>query len=111
MSVSTALAEVLRGGRAEFNRRYAEAQHRYPGLDAQAFNDYLSGPVDQLVTQVARSDAAAVAALVEAAYDIGLTLHAQRWIGPGARTKAGPTARTTWRNGAAISPRCPPTRW
>lgn len=86
MSVSTALAEVLRGGRAEFNRRYAEAQHRYPGLDAQAFSDYLGGPVDQIATRVARRDASAVAAVVEAAYDIGLTLHAQRWIGPGART-------------------------
>ncbi|MFO1493815.1 MAG: hypothetical protein U1F26_04050 [Lysobacterales bacterium] len=86
MSVSAPLAEVLRGGRVEFNRRYAEAQHRYPALDAQAFGDYLSGPVDQIATAIARSDSSAVAAVVDAAFELGLSLHAQRWIGPGART-------------------------
>lgn len=86
MRVSAPLAEVLRGGRAEFNRRYAEAQHRYPALDAQAFSDYLVGPVDQIASAVARSDGAAVAAVVDAAFELGLSLHAQRWIGPGART-------------------------
>lgn len=86
MSVSTALAEVLRGGRSEFNRRYAEAQHRYPALDAQAFGEYLAGPVDQIAAAVARSDSSAVAAVVDAAFELGLSLHAQRWIGPGART-------------------------
>lgn len=85
MSLMPPLAEALRGGRAEFNRRFAEAQHRYPGLDAQAFTALLAGPVDRMIARVAGVDPGAVAATVDSVYDIGISLLAQRWIGPNGR--------------------------
>jgi hypothetical protein len=85
MPLTPAFADVLRGGRAEFNRRFAIAQQRYPGVDAAAFGGFVSGPLDTIVGKVARVDSAAVPALVDTLYDLGLTLLGQRWIGPGAR--------------------------
>jgi hypothetical protein len=85
MLLTPAFAEVLRGGRAEFNRRFAIAQQRYPGVDAAAFGELLGGPIDAIVCKVARIDSAAAPALVNTLYDLTLTLLGQRWIGPGAR--------------------------
>ena len=88
MSVSPALAEVLRGGRSEFNRRFELAQARYPGIEPAAFSEILSGPVDRIVGKVARVDGAAVPALVDTLFELSLMLLGQRWIGPGARAPA-----------------------
>ncbi len=88
MSMTPALADVLRDGRAEFNRRFAGAQQRYPGIDAAAFGELLGGPVDAIVGKVARVDNAAVPLLVDMLYDLVLSLLGQRWIGPGARAPA-----------------------
>ncbi len=88
MSVSPAFAEVLRGGRIEFNRRHAQARHRYPGIDDAGFLELLAGPIDAIVSAVATRDAAAVPKLVDAIYDLALALVGQRWIGPGGRAPA-----------------------
>jgi hypothetical protein len=88
MPLTPALAEVLRGGRAEFNRRFGVAQQRYPGVDAAAFSEFLSGPLDAIVGKVAGVDGASVPALVDVLYELGLALLGQRWIGPGARAPA-----------------------
>ncbi len=85
MTLCPSLADVLRGGRSEFNRRFALAQQRYPGLDAAAFSALLAGPVSAIVERVVRIDAGAAAALVDALYDTSLALLGQRWIGPGGR--------------------------
>ena len=85
MSVSPAFAEVLRAGRAEFNRRHAQARHRYPGMDDEAFLALLGGPIDALVAQVAAVSAQAVPRVVDSIFDITLGLVGQRWLGPGGR--------------------------
>jgi len=88
MTISPAFADVLRGGRVEFNRRHAQARHRYPGMDGAAFLDLLAGPVDAIVAAVAETDRAAVPSVVDVLYDLSLSLFGQRWIGPGGRAPA-----------------------
>lgn len=88
MSISPALAEVLRGGRDEFNRRYALATQRWPGIEPAAFSELLAGPVDALVAAVAKVAPSAATAATDALYDIALSLLGQRWIGPGGRASA-----------------------
>jgi hypothetical protein len=88
MPLTPAFAEVLRGGRAEFNRRFAVGQQRHAGIDPAAFGELLGGPIDAIIGKVARVDSAAVPLLVDTLYDLTLTLLGQRWIGPGARAPA-----------------------
>jgi hypothetical protein len=88
MPLTPALTNVLRGGRAEFNRRFALAQQRYPGLDAAAFSALLAGPINTIVERVGRVDSGAIPALVDTLYDTSLALLGQRWIGPGGRASA-----------------------
>lgn len=88
MAVGSALGEVLRGGRAEFNRRFVLAQQRWPGLDPAAFSELLAGPVDQICAAVAKAQPSALPATVDALYDATLSLLGQRWIGPGGRASA-----------------------
>ena len=85
MTLCQSLTDVLRGGRSEFNRRFALAQQRYPGLDGAAFSALLAGPVNAIVERVVRIDTGAVPALVDTLYDTSLALLGQRWIGPGGR--------------------------
>lgn len=85
MSVGAALAGALRSGREEWNRRHAEARHRWPALADEAFRDWLAGTTDRVTGAVARVDAGAVPGTVDALYDIGLALLGQRWIGPEGR--------------------------
>jgi hypothetical protein len=88
MPLTAALAEVLRGGRAEFNRRFGMAQQRYQGIDEAAFSEFVRAPLDAIAGKIARVDSTAVAALVDSLYDLGLALIGQRWIGPGGRAPA-----------------------
>lgn len=88
MTLTPAFAEVLRGGRAEFNRRFAIGQQRYPTLDPAEFSELLSGPVDAIVGAVARVDNGAVPALADSLFDLCLALLGQRWIGTGGRAPA-----------------------
>jgi hypothetical protein len=85
MSVGAALAGALRSGREEWNRRHAEARHRWPALADEAFREWLTGTTDRVTGAVAGVDAGAVPATVDALYDIGLALLGQRWIGPEGR--------------------------
>ncbi len=85
MSLTPAFADVLRGGRAEFNRRFAIGQQRYNSIDPAAFSELLTGPVDHIVGAVARVDGGAVPALADALFDLSLALLGQRWIGTGGR--------------------------
>lgn len=88
MPLTPALADVLRGGRTEFNRRFALGQQRYSGIDPAAFSELLTGPVDHIVGTVARIDSGAAPALADALFDLSLTLLGQRWIGTGGRAPA-----------------------
>ena len=85
MPLTPAFADVLRGGRSEFNRRFSIGQQRHAGIDPAAFGELLGGPIDAIVAKVAQVDGAAVPMLVDTLYDLTLTLLGQRWIGPGGR--------------------------
>jgi hypothetical protein len=54
--LGSALASILRSGRADFNTRFAAARHVHPDLDAGAFSEFLETAVDALVRSVDRSD-------------------------------------------------------
>lgn len=101
MSVGAALAGALRSGREEWNRRHAEARHRWPALADEAFRDWLTGTTDRVTSAVARVDAGAVPGTVDALYDIGLALLGQRWIGPEGRA---PQIGTAFEELAATAP-------
>lgn len=88
MLTSSALVEALRGGRAEFNRRFELAQLRYPAIDPGTFSELLNGPLDLIAKRVQRVDSGAVPALIDTLYDTSLALLGQRWIGPGGRAPA-----------------------
>jgi hypothetical protein len=100
VALSSALAQVLAAGRAQFNARVVEAKHRYPTLDTAAFSAFLQGPVDQLVTGVAAvaPDRTSTVALV--AYELGLELVGQALAGPAARSGV---VNRAW---AHVAPRC-----
>lgn len=93
MTLTPAFTEVLRGGRAEFNRRFAVGLQRYNGIDPAAFSELLTGPVDHIVGTVAKVDNGAVPALADALFDLSLALLGQRWIGTGGRA---PAVLTGW---------------
>lgn len=83
--MTPAFAELLRGGRAEYNHRYVLAAQRWPGIEPAAFGELLGGPVDALVAAVAKAAPSAAPAAANALYDITLSLLGQRWIGPAGR--------------------------
>jgi hypothetical protein len=92
--VSPALASVLRSGRGELNARFAAARARHPGLDAEAFADFVRAAVDPLVAAVARVHSERVTDVAVAAYDIALELVGQKLVGRSART---PYVDEAWR--------------
>src|SRR5688500_15158714 len=83
--ISTALASVLRSGRADFNARFAEARRLRPDLDTQAFSEFLKGPVDALVQAIATVRPDSVGRTAQALYDLALELVGQRLVGARAR--------------------------
>jgi hypothetical protein len=85
MSMSSALAEVLAAGRPQFNLRVAEAKHRYPALDTQAFAHCLLECIDPMAQSVAAIAPNKVASVVVIAYDIALDLVGQALLGPAAK--------------------------
>lgn len=88
MLSSPALIEALRGGRPEFNRRFALAQQRYPAIEPASFSELLGGPIELIVERVQQVDSGALPALIDTLYDTTLALLGQRWIGPGGRAPA-----------------------
>ncbi|MCL2161730.1 MAG: hypothetical protein FWH56_07600 [Betaproteobacteria bacterium] len=94
MPVSDAFARILATERAQFNARAAEAVRRAPGFDAEAFAAFLQSGVDGVVAAVADAVPERAAAVAGAAYDIALTLVAQRLVGSQAR---GRLVERVWR--------------
>jgi hypothetical protein len=76
--MSPQFASLLASGRAEFNRRVAEARRRYPSFDTAAFSSFLQGPADQVIRAVCAAPAASAAerlpAVAMAAFDVALEL-------------------------------------
>jgi hypothetical protein len=83
--ISEALTSVLRSGRVEFNRQFAEARRLYPDLDGGALSEFLASRVDGVVRAVGQVQPDRVADVVMATYEIGLELVGQKLVGPGAR--------------------------
>ena len=84
--VSEPLAAVLRSGRAEFNRQFAEARRVHPNLDGAGFAEFLRGVVDPFIREIARVRSDAVTDAVMVAYEIALELAGQKLVGTGARS-------------------------
>jgi hypothetical protein len=83
--VSEAFASVLRSGRAEFNKRFAEGRRLYPELNGAAFSEFLERTADTLVLAISKVAPDRVAEVAMAVYDVGLELVGQKLAGPGAR--------------------------
>jgi hypothetical protein len=83
--VSTALASILRSGRAEFNARFVAARRIHPELEPGAFAEFLGTAVDALAQAVEKVRADRLGEVTMAAYDAGLELVGQKLAGPGAR--------------------------
>jgi hypothetical protein len=94
VTVSSALAGVLRSGRSELNTRFNEARVRRPDLDAEAFAEFVRSALDPVVIAVDRVRPEAVTDVARAAYDIALELVGQRLVGRSART---PHVDSAWR--------------
>jgi hypothetical protein len=92
--VSPAFADLLASGRAEFNRRTAEAARRHPGFDHGALRAFLADGADALVQAVAAAAPERALAATFEAYDIALELTGLRLVGPAARSTLLPAA---WR--------------
>ena len=84
--ISDALAGILRSGRAEFNRQFAEARRLRPDLDAAAFQEFMRTTVDEIAGMIESSASSSLSSVITAAYEIGLELVGQKLAGPGART-------------------------
>ena len=52
--VSEPLAAVLRSGRSEFNRQFAEARRVHPNLDGAGFAEFLRDVIDPFIREIAR---------------------------------------------------------
>lgn len=79
--VSARFANLLAAGRAEFNRRAAEARRRSLAFDAAAFSVFVASSVDAVVGVADRVDPGSAGATAFAAYDIGLALATQARAG------------------------------
>ncbi|PYJ81353.1 MAG: hypothetical protein DME22_21320, partial [Verrucomicrobia bacterium] len=86
--VSTALASILRSGRADFNARFVAARRIHPELEPGAFTGFLGTAVDDLAQAVEKVRADRLGEVTMAAYDAALELVGQKLAGPGARMKA-----------------------
>ncbi|MDR2209509.1 MAG: hypothetical protein LBE22_11125 [Azoarcus sp.] len=87
MPVSDAFARILAAERARFNACAAEAARRTPGFDTGVFAAFLQSGVDGVVAAVADAVPERAATVAEAAYDVALSLVAQRLVGPQARSR------------------------
>ena len=85
LRVGTVFAGVLRAGRTDFNRRFAEARHEFPDLDGDAFRSFLVETVEPWVLATDEVSSDAVPGVAQVGFDVGLRLVGQRLAGPGAR--------------------------
>lgn len=85
MSVSSALAKVLAAARPSFNARVAAVRRSQTGFDEQVFSAIVTGLLDPVVVSVEAAAPDRTAAVVDAGFNIALTMAARRLAGPGAR--------------------------
>jgi hypothetical protein len=101
--VGSALASILRSGRADFNARFAAARRLHPELEPVAFAEFLRTTVNDLAQAVEPVRADRLGEVTMAAYDAALELVGQRLSGPGGRL---PLIEEGWRrilpNAAAL---------
>lgn len=83
--MNAAFSRVLASARADFNRRFVEARHRYPELTPERFAAVLQGPGDALVAAAEQAAPGSAGAVAQAVYDAALLLVGQRLAGPDAR--------------------------
>jgi hypothetical protein len=91
--VNPAFARVLASARADFNRRFSEARHRYPELTPERFAAVLQDPGSAIVAAAERAAPGSAALVAPAVYDAALLLVGQRLAGPDARH---PWVQATW---------------
>ncbi len=92
--VSPVLARTLASGRPHFNERVAEARHRMPGFDVEAFRGFVAGELDVVATAVEAAMPERVGDAVQVAWDLGIDLVGQALFGAGARL---PWVGQAWR--------------
>ena len=85
MSVSAPFARILADRRAWFNDRVAEVRRRVPGFDCDAFGAFVATTIDPIVERVAVVAPERAATVAQMAFEMAITLCAQRLIGPQAR--------------------------
>jgi hypothetical protein len=102
VSVSAPLARVLAAARPSFNARVSAARRAQPSFDEQAFAAMLRDQVDPIVVAAEAVAAERGGALVDAAYDMAITLVARGLAGPHARHGA---VNRLWRE---VAPRLVP---
>ncbi|MYM27204.1 hypothetical protein GTP58_02575 [Duganella sp. CY15W] len=79
--ISAQFAQLLMAGRAEFNRRVAEARRRHQGFDTDAFSAFLSSAADAVVCAVSERAPDRAGAAAVAVYDLALELAAHGHTG------------------------------
>lgn len=82
----TALADVLRAGRVDFNQRFNAAQQQHRGLTADDWLAYVKDTLAPVAEKLAAHDVDSVAPAINALYDQGLPLVAQHWLGAQSRS-------------------------
>ncbi|HEY1049841.1 MAG TPA: hypothetical protein VGE39_08805 [Prosthecobacter sp.] len=90
-----AFTQVLKSGRADFNQQVAQARRENPNFEDAAFSAFVQTCMDPLVAAVHAAAPEAVADLVQAMWETGLQLVAQRLAGPQARE---PWINHTWQH-------------
>jgi hypothetical protein len=85
MLITGPFAHILEADRARFNARFAEARHRRPDLDADAFAGLLRGTVTPIVEAVHAVEPDKTAEAAQALYNLALDLLAGDYLGPTSR--------------------------
>ncbi len=80
-TLSGPLAEILRGGRHQFNLKFAAAA-KGGGIDRMGFLQHLGGTVDPIIRAVAGIYPERTSAVVNELYDLSLQLFAIPMLGP-----------------------------
>lgn len=80
-----AFTQVLKSGRTDFNQQVAQARRENPTFDDAAFSEFVQTCMDPLVAAVHAASPESVADVVQAMWETGLQLVAQRLAGPQAR--------------------------
>jgi hypothetical protein len=86
VNLSQPFADVLRAGRVQFNRKAAEARHRFASFDDSVFAAFLQTAADPIVAAVARGAPNRTTVVAAVAFELSLELAGQGLVGPTARS-------------------------